>query len=548
MKKKLNKHINKFISYIFYRVHEEARLLQHKKKHTPSLLFLLVGLGSMLWLIIRSGRKPSRLTYPCQKVAAANSVVFLSWISGLFVSTVLSYRLKRRGKLLARGVVLGLTALFLVSKLHSVYVLQMERKLVQTSIGQTAPTVVWIRDTRAATGWSSDLSARVNASVSDEMMDTAIKRLTGQSTVKASWSQIFKNFNGGSDYTQGEKIAIKLNFNNSGVITNRNPNYQVVNSLLRQLVNEVGVSQSNIILYDASRPIQSPFQAGIRSRFPNVQMNPGGGFCGSDIWTGPNGSARLTCILSDAKYLINMPLLSTHEGGRVTLSLKNHLGSTNNPSSFHYGLASPYNGSYSLVVLNSQPWIKNKTILVVGDAMYGLKSGGPSQSPDSAHGIKPWPSSIFISTDPIAVDSVMIDYIATFNNNSFPGGEPRVVYQAAASAGLGTYETGYPNFSYGRIRLIRCTDSTCGGVVPTPTPSPTPATASPTPSASPKATSPTVKPGDANGDGRVDGLDYVIWVDNYGRSNSSGPSQGDFNADSRVDGLDYVIWIDHYSV
>ncbi len=56
------------------------------------------------------------------------------------------------------------------------------------------------------------------------------------------------------------------------------------------------------------------------------------------------------------------------------------------------------------------------------------------------------------------------------------------------------------------------------------------------------------KPGDANGDGRVDGLDYVIWVDNYGFINVSSPSQGDFNEDGRVDGLDYVIWVDNYSV
>lgn len=50
-------------------------------------------------------------------------------------------------------------------------------------------------------------------------------------------------------------------------------------------------------------------------------------------------------------------------------------------------------------------------------------------------------------------------------------------------------------------------------------------------------------PGDANGDGRVDGLDYVAWLTNYGGSGS-----GDFNNDGRVDGLDYVIWLNNYGL
>lgn len=53
------------------------------------------------------------------------------------------------------------------------------------------------------------------------------------------------------------------------------------------------------------------------------------------------------------------------------------------------------------------------------------------------------------------------------------------------------------------------------------------------------------KPGDANSDNRVDGLDYVIWLNNYG-SNVSGRANGDFNNDNRVDGLDYVIWLNNY--
>lgn len=52
-------------------------------------------------------------------------------------------------------------------------------------------------------------------------------------------------------------------------------------------------------------------------------------------------------------------------------------------------------------------------------------------------------------------------------------------------------------------------------------------------------------PGDANGDSKVDGLDYVIWLNNY-NTNKTGPSNGDFDNNGRVDGVDYVIWLNHY--
>ncbi|MGD0726754.1 MAG: hypothetical protein ABSB63_14475, partial [Spirochaetia bacterium] len=33
---------------------------------------VLVGIASLLWLLLRSGMKPSRAAYPCQKAALAN--------------------------------------------------------------------------------------------------------------------------------------------------------------------------------------------------------------------------------------------------------------------------------------------------------------------------------------------------------------------------------------------------------------------------------------------------------------------------------------------
>jgi hypothetical protein len=53
-------------------------------------------------------------------------------------------------------------------------------------------------------------------------------------------------------------------------------------------------------------------------------------------------------------------------------------------------------------------------------------------------------------------------------------------------------------------------------------------------------------PGDANGDESVDGADYTVWADHYGRSTEAGARDGDFNGDGLVDGADYTVWADHF--
>lgn len=53
-------------------------------------------------------------------------------------------------------------------------------------------------------------------------------------------------------------------------------------------------------------------------------------------------------------------------------------------------------------------------------------------------------------------------------------------------------------------------------------------------------------PGDANGDDKVDGVDYVIWLTQYLNYNPTPNSDPDFNGSGTVDGVDYVIWLNNY--
>lgn len=72
-----------------------------------------------------------------------------------------------------------------------------------------------------------------------------------------------------------------------------------------------------------------------------------------------------------------------------------------------------------------------------------------------------------------------------------------------------------------------------------------------TPTRTPTSTftpTPIFNPADANSDSRVDGIDYIIWLNHFNFTTSRGRLDGDFNNSGRVDGADYVIWINNYQV
>lgn len=85
--------------------------------------------------------------------------------------------------------------------------------------------VVWMRDTTVAkwdggkTGrWWNDGS--INLFTLEKMYDKSVMALTGTDNVRTAWKKFFKHHNrslgrGKHGYRQGEKIAIKINLNNT---------------------------------------------------------------------------------------------------------------------------------------------------------------------------------------------------------------------------------------------------------------------------------------------------------------------------------------------
>jgi hypothetical protein len=71
-------------------------------------------------------------------------------------------------------------------------------------------------------------------------------------------------------------------------------------------------------------------------------------------------------------------------------------------------------------------------------------------------------------------------------------------------------------------------------------------------SITPSAADSTVDPiaGDGNGDGKVDGLDYLLWAGAFGDDPAAdppgSPENGDYDGNGVVDGIDYLTWAGNF--
>jgi hypothetical protein len=328
--------------------------------------------------------------------------------------------------------------------------------------------VVWVHDA-TATDWTQGSGyswqpAHTNQSVVDTMMSRAVRWLAGKSTEAEAWDALFHYTNlqkgtGDRGYQAGEKIVIKINLTMCYVASGSNPssrsiaslyrspqnpsmtNPQMVLALLRQLVNVVGVSQADISVGDPLNFFPQEWYDYLHAEFPNVIYLDHYPFTGRTqvnfsstpfYWSTANANGKLQDYLpqpyEDAAYLINFATLKSHERAGITLCFKNHYGSLvrspigeyrgqtySNYYNLHTNLEGnlPGRGHYrNLVDLMGHAHIGGKTLLFLIDALYGGKgAGGTPYKWNMAPFSGDWPSSLFASQDPVAIDSVGFDFL-----------------------------------------------------------------------------------------------------------------------------------------
>ena len=447
----------------------------------------LFSLACLFWLIFRSLKKPSRIAYPCQTFAAAQVTSYLlfllpfigirEWMRRFWQRyTPKSFRdLKIR--ILVMVISIGFISFLFDQAILYDNMNSFKNHRSHTVVGlgafhrmnrmRTKPMnmfdhrVVSVHDARA-TYWNYSTGLHwdyINQEIVDNMVAKGVMALTGKTNPADAWAELIP-------YQHGEAIAIKVNFNNTfrydDVDHTHDAFAETINALIQGLLS-ISIPLDKIWITDPSRAIPDRFRAQID--YDGVQYycskNPGSGrpnvFVASFVDANsadasPVGNpsserVRPAQVLVDAHHLINIPMLKGHEPSWVTFGLKNHYGSIafkdhelRDMHQYIYPTTADPN-SNPLVDINKNPHIRDKTRLVLGDALFG--------HPIQNWGIPPvrWqifdndsPNMLFFGVDPIATESVMLDYL---NEEIMRlGRSPRnddYLHQAA-NQGLGVHE------------------------------------------------------------------------------------------------------------
>lgn len=467
-----------------HHAHHKKSIFWEKMTSWKGIWFHVAGIIAIIWFLVRVVPKPQRAQYPCQQVAMSISFGYIAFWGIMFTGLIVWMRkaktkfAKTAPTLLVSGVVMFTItgAVFATNYFNSsepapVAWTPIPKEPMGVPTGANPGRVVWEWNPNATeknlTGYWWEQQNN-NQQVLDQMVSQGIQELSGENNDTIAWQTLFAYFNqvhgnGTVGYQPGEKIAIKLNFNNalggSGdpytqEDNDRDASPYVVKALLRQLVNIVGVPQDDITIFDASRPIPNWFYnrlyyetypAGpLVPEFPSIHfVDSTGGAAGREkvvpsstkMYFADGTIRTLPTQVADAKYLIDMPLLKRHPlNYGVTLSGKNFFGSFIEPVSDVH----PYHLS-GLIMGNPAPQVdlfayKNlggKTFLFFGDGTFATKVDHKTIAKFSMYPFNnDWTNSLFLSQDPVAIDSVMYDFLYTEGTNPCEGSQ-NYLHQAA---------------------------------------------------------------------------------------------------------------------
>jgi uncharacterized membrane protein YphA (DoxX/SURF4 family) len=289
----------------------------------------------------------------------------------------------------------------------------------------------------------------------DAMLIAGLCSISGKKEIAKAWDDIFKYYNkkrgkGNVSYQKGEKILIKNN--RTSVHGGINPGFarmdlpeslcvetspQIVLSMLRQLINIAGVPQEALYVGDTMKEMYADEYQKYYAEFPFVNyLSSSSGDMGryqvkptsaerifySDKRTVMKdaGADKIFDILEEAEYLISLTAMKGHDAAGLSLCTKNHFGSQTRPMALHLhpGLNDNNRIGYGhyrvLVDLMGNKYTGGKNLFYILDALWSVSNwnGHPVKfltTPFNSH----WSSSMFFSLDPVAIESVALDFLRT---------------------------------------------------------------------------------------------------------------------------------------
>ena len=225
--------------------------------------------------------------------------------------------------------------------------------------------------------WNGDT---LSPDVLSQILDASISKLTGLNDAGSAWKALFD---------PGERIAIKVNTIAGSSAWTHVP---LVNAVAARLQAN-GIPAENIFIYDrTSSELRdagfrlNPSGPGVRCLATDNKYTAAGLVAGHAV--------KLSNVLLSCDALINMPLVKQHGMAGFSFAMKNHYGTFDQPSNFHYGQEI----RHGLAELNALKPIKDKTRLIIGDALT-LVLGNNWDNPITS-------DSLFMSFDPVAHDTL----------------------------------------------------------------------------------------------------------------------------------------------
>ncbi len=299
----------------------------------------------------------------------------------------------------------------------------------------------WDFDDRAGNRYYQHIDATAIAT----MLGQAVLDLTNQTDPATAWDTILRNGHTGG-YQSGERVAIKVNNNNAPYDTEGQPNTspELINAVISGLM-LAGVPENRITVYDAVRRIVARQRDAVQAVHPGVSFL--GGYDGivfdDNVHVSFSNFAaqRLPTVVTQADHLINLHLMKGHGPG-ISGSMKNHFGTIEDPNGLHDNRET----GPQLAEIYANPHIVGKSRLLVTEALFlnpqnewaaGIPLNYTDLYPERT------PNSIFVSANPVALDSVHYDYVQAENDYNGDWHGPDTWLQVAADQfDLGIYESG----------------------------------------------------------------------------------------------------------
>lgn len=255
-------------------------------------------------------------------------------------------------------------------------------KETETAAGPGKTRIVIARDTAM---FADDAAVQ---SAIERNLARAMTTLTGKNSVEEAWKSLFK---------PEDVVGVKINCLFGKTVSTRP---EVVNAVTAGLM-LAGVKPENIIVWDRSTGDLAKCGFTINKTGPGIIYWADDRDWGEEVKNG-SFNGKLSKIFDRLTAVVNVPVVKHHGTAGLSCALKNHYGSFHNPGEHHSNNCNP-----QLADLNAIPQIKNKTRLIVADALKPQCDGGPKANPG-----RQWVyNSILVGTDPVAIDVEARDII-----------------------------------------------------------------------------------------------------------------------------------------